>query len=135
MWRNPQLRGRTHRPTLPTRAISAIPSHLSSRRGGHGRRPTEPAGCPGTGRWRVPAMIPEELPVFAGVAALAVAALFVAGRVSKLAGWAPAGPLVLLAAAPLVPVVPLALGLSLDDVVPLIGLLMLGGAVGWRLGG
>jgi O-antigen ligase len=80
-------------------------------------------------------MIPEEWLVFAGVAVLAGAALLVAGRVSKLAGWAPAGPLVLLAAAPLVPFVPLALGLSLDDVVPLTGLLLLGGAVGWRLGG
>jgi O-Antigen ligase len=70
----------------------------------------------------------------AGVAALAGAAFLVAGWVSKLAGWAPAGPLVLLAATPLVPFVPLARGLSLDDVVPVTGLLLLGQAIGWRPG-
>jgi O-antigen ligase len=80
-------------------------------------------------------MIPGDVLAFVGVAGLAGVALVVAGRISKLAGWAPAGPLVLLAAAPLVPFVPLALGLSLDDVVPLTGLLMLGSAVGWRLSG
>jgi O-antigen ligase len=72
------------------------------------------------------------LPAVAGVAALAGAAFLVAGWVSKLAGWEPAGPLTLLAAVPLVPFVPLARGLSLDDVLPVTGLLLLGRATGWR---
>lgn len=71
----------------------------------------------------------------AGAVALAVAAVLVARWVSKLAGWTPAGPLMLLAATPLIPFAPLALGLSLDDVVPVTGLLLVGNAVAWRLEG
>jgi O-antigen ligase len=56
-------------------------------------------------------------------------ALAAARWVSALAGWPPAGPLALLAATPMLPYAPLGLGLSLDDIAPLVGLLLLAVAV------
>ncbi|MGH2407883.1 MAG: O-antigen ligase family protein [Candidatus Limnocylindrales bacterium] len=50
----------------------------------------------------------------------------VAGRLlSRRAGWPPAGGLIALAATPLVPFAAVAAGLSLDDVLPIVGLLLL----------
>lgn len=58
----------------------------------------------------------------AGAFALLVAAAFLATRISRWADWRPAGPIALIAAAPLVPRIPLLYSLSLDDVAPVLGL-------------
>lgn len=68
-------------------------------------------------------------PVALGLALVAAAS---ATFISKKLGWGPAGALALFAATPLVPHVPLGLGLSLDDVLPLLALAMLGALVPWR---
>jgi len=54
--------------------------------------------------------------------AVLVAAAVAARYVSRWAGWAPAGPIALIAAAPLVPRLPLLFSLTLDDLAPLLGL-------------
>jgi O-antigen ligase len=63
------------------------------------------------------------------IAALAVAVLLVAGLLaawtSRRLAWAPAGPLALIAAAPVVPRIPVLFSLTLDDLTPLLGLGML----------
>lgn len=67
-----------------------------------------------------------------GVAAGAVVLVLVAGLLARLisrrTGWEPAGPIALIAAVPFVPYVPLVSGLSLDDLLPIVGLVMLA----WR---
>ena len=61
----------------------------------------------------------------AAAVGLVVAAAFLARLISRWAAWEPAGPIALIAAAPIVPRVPLLFSLSLDDVLPLLGLAML----------
>ena len=64
--------------------------------------------------------------------ALAIGVVVVGGMaarwISRLTSWKPAGPLLLIAAAPTVPFVPLAFSVSLDDLLPIVGLVMLA----WR---
>ncbi|MEX0625494.1 MAG: hypothetical protein WD402_03010, partial [Chloroflexota bacterium] len=56
-------------------------------------------------------------------AAALLAATFIGARViSRLADWAPAGPIALIAGAPLVPRIPLIASLTADDLLPLLGL-------------
>jgi O-antigen ligase len=55
---------------------------------------------------------------------LAVAG-FAARLISRWAAWQPAGPIALIAASPVVPRVPLLFSLSLDDLLPLLGVAML----------
>ena len=61
------------------------------------------------------------------IAALVIAAVAMATGmiVGHLAGWRPAGPLAVIAATPLVPRVPIAVGFSLDDVLPVVGVALL----------
>ena len=70
------------------------------------------------------------------LAALAVAIVvigLVAGRwLSRRTDWGPAGGLALLVATPLVPHVPVAAGLSLDDILPLLGIAFLATTVDLR---
>ena len=54
-----------------------------------------------------------------------VAAVLLATGISRWTDWRPAGPIALIAAAPLVPRIPLLFSLSLDDLTPLVGLGML----------
>ena len=66
-----------------------------------------------------------------GVAAavlLVLVAVLVARFLSRRTGWEPAGPVAVIAAVPFVPYVPLVSGLSLDDLLPIVGLVMLA----WR---
>ena len=76
--------------------------------------------------------MPAALTGAAGAAALALAVLLagwlVARLLSRLADWEPAGPIALVAAAPLLPRLPLMLGLSADDLLPLLGV----GLLVWR---
>lgn len=69
---------------------------------------------------------------FASAIGLVLVAAVAATLASKRVGWPPAGPLALLAGTPLVPHVPLGLGISLDDVLPLVGLVMLAAYAPWR---
>ena len=74
-----------------------------------------------------------ELALVIGIGAMvAVIGLGVAWLISRRLGWAAAGPLALIAATPLVPNYAIAAGLSLDDILPVIGLLMLVPLVPWR---
>jgi len=57
-------------------------------------------------------------------ALVAVAAIWVSRRVGERLGWRPAGPLVVLAATPLVPNLSIALGFSTDDVLPIMGVVL-----------
>jgi O-antigen ligase len=57
--------------------------------------------------------------------AIAVAAAIAGELVSRWTGWRAAGGLVVLAATPLIPYVPIASGVSLDDVLPVVGLILL----------
>lgn len=69
-------------------------------------------------------------PLLALAGLLVVAAGFLAARrISAWAAWEPAGPIALIAAAPVVPRIPLFMGLSADDLLPLLGL----GMLFWRL--
>jgi len=54
-----------------------------------------------------------------------IAAVLLATGISRWTDWRPAGPIALIAAAPLVPRIPLLFSLSLDDLTPLVGLGML----------
>ena len=54
--------------------------------------------------------------------AVLVAAVLLATGISRWIDWRPAGPIALIAAAPLVPRIPLLFSLSLDDLTPLVGL-------------
>jgi O-Antigen ligase len=56
---------------------------------------------------------------------IAILAIAAARLIGACLGWPPAGALVVLAMTPLVPHVELALGLSLDDVLPVVGLVLL----------
>ena len=69
-------------------------------------------------------------------AAIVALALVIVGAIavrviSILSGWAPAGPIALLAGAPLVPTVQIVAHLSTDDLLPLLGLAMLLWRSGW----
>jgi O-antigen ligase len=66
--------------------------------------------------------------VYVGAVVLVLAAAFLARFLSRRTGWEPAGPIALIAAVPFVPYVPLISGLSLDDMLPIVGLVMLA----WR---
>jgi O-Antigen ligase len=61
-------------------------------------------------------------PAVALIAAICGSAFIAARLISSRTGWAPAGPLVLLAAAPAVPTMPIGFHLSTDDLVPIVGL-------------
>ncbi len=61
-------------------------------------------------------------PAVALIAAICGTAFIAARAISSRSGWAPAGPLVLLAAAPVVPTVQIGFHLSTDDLVPIVGL-------------
>lgn len=63
-----------------------------------------------------------------GAVALVVVATLLARQISRWAAWDPAGPIALIASAPIVPRVPLFFSLSLDDLLPLLGL----GLLLWR---
>lgn len=65
----------------------------------------------------------------AGAVVVLLAAAFLARLISRWTAWEPAGPIALIAAAPVVPRVPLFFSLSLDDLLPLLGL----GMLLWRL--
>ena len=67
--------------------------------------------------------------------AIAVAAVVVSRWISRRAGWGPAGPLALIAATPLVPSLPIGYGLSTDDVLPAIGVVLGLMVVDWRSAG
>lgn len=68
-----------------------------------------------------------------GLAIVLVVIGLVAGRwVAQRTAWAPAGGLALLVATPLVPHVPVGAGLSLDDILPLLGIAFLVAAVDLR---
>ena len=73
--------------------------------------------------------MPSGVPGAVGAAALALAVLLagwlVARLLSRLADWEPAGPIALVAAAPLLPRLPLMLGLSADDLLPVLGVALL----------
>ncbi len=60
--------------------------------------------------------------------ALLASAVLTAGIISRLAAWDPAGPIALIAAAPVVPRIPLIASLTSDDLLPLVGL----GLLAWR---
>lgn len=60
------------------------------------------------------------VPAMIGMAAV-VLAIPVARLISAAADWAPAGPIALIAASPLMPHVPVVASLSLDDLLPLVG--------------
>jgi hypothetical protein len=64
--------------------------------------------------------------------AVAVAAAIGGWSVGRRVGWAPAGPLVVLAATPLVPHLPIWLGISTDDVLPGMAVVLGLRAVPWR---
>ncbi|MEP7040154.1 MAG: O-antigen ligase family protein [Chloroflexota bacterium] len=66
--------------------------------------------------------------VAAGAVVLVLVAWLLARLISRRTGWEPAGPIALIAAVPFVPYVPLVSGLSLDDLLPIVGLVMLA----WR---
>ncbi len=69
----------------------------------------------------------------AGLAAAIAIVGFVAGLwLSRRTEWGPAGGLALLVATPLVPHVPVAAGLSLDDILPLLGIAFLAATVDLR---
>ena len=69
----------------------------------------------------------------AGLAVLiGVVGVFTGRWVARRTGWAPAGGIALLVATPLVPFVPVIGGLSLDDVLPLVGIAFLASAVDLR---
>ena len=63
-------------------------------------------------------------PAALGLAVVVLAAV-AARALSRWAAWAPAGPVALVAMAPVLPHVPLFLSLSLDDLLPLVGLALL----------
>ncbi|MDP9467934.1 MAG: O-antigen ligase family protein [Chloroflexota bacterium] len=65
----------------------------------------------------------------AGAIVVLLAAALLARLISRWAAWEPAGPIALIAAAPIIPRVPLLFSLSLDDLLPLLGL----GMLLWRL--
>jgi len=80
-------------------------------------------------------MILRDLPPLAlvGLAILIAAIGVFAGLwIARRTGWAPAGGLAILVATPLIPFVPVLGGLSLDDVLPLIGITLLATAVDLR---
>ncbi|MDP9250788.1 MAG: O-antigen ligase family protein [Chloroflexota bacterium] len=62
-------------------------------------------------------------------AALVVGAVMVARQISRRLAWDPAGPIALIAAAPLLPHVAVIASVSFDDLLPLVGL----GMLAWRL--
>jgi O-antigen ligase len=66
--------------------------------------------------------------------AVAVAGVVGARLLSRRVGWAPAGPLAVIAATPLVPSLPVAFGISTDDVLPAVGAVLLLLCVDWRRG-
>jgi hypothetical protein len=70
--------------------------------------------------------------LLAGSAAIALGGLLFARQATRRAGWAAAGPFLLIAATPLVPSHPIASGLSLDDILPLVGVALLIPLVPWR---
>jgi hypothetical protein len=73
------------------------------------------------------------VPQLLGLAAAILAVGFVAGLwVQRLTGWGPAGGLALLVATPLIPHVPVVGGLSLDDLLPLLGIGFLAATVELR---
>jgi O-antigen ligase len=76
----------------------------------------------------MPADTPGRIAVYVGAVLLVLGAAFVARFLSRRTGWEPAGPVALIAAVPFVPFVPLISGLSLDDLLPIVGLVMLA----WR---
>lgn len=61
--------------------------------------------------------------------ALLAAAVLSARLISRLTTWEPAGPIALIAAAPMVPRIPLVASLTSDDLLPLVGL----GLLAWRM--
>lgn len=73
--------------------------------------------------------VPQLLGLAAGILAIGLAAGL---WVQRLAGWGPAGGLALLVATPLVPHVPIVGGLSLDDLLPLLGIGFLAATVDLR---
>jgi O-antigen ligase len=73
-------------------------------------------------------MLPAEIaPIVSSVGGLvALMAGFVAARfISRWAAWEPAGPIALIAAAPVVPRIPILFSLSSDDLLPLLGIALL----------
>ena len=75
---------------------------------------------------------PPNVIILLGLAAIAAGiGDEVARQTSRRLGWLAAGPFVLLAASPLVPNYSIALGFSLDDALPLLGLLMMLPLVPW----
>jgi O-antigen ligase len=83
-------------------------------------------------RWVVATMLntvtqPAILAVLA--AALVVGAILVARQISRRLAWDPAGPIALIAAAPLLPHLAIIASVSFDDLLPLVGL----GMLVWRL--
>jgi O-antigen ligase len=84
------------------------------------------------GHWMLATMLdvvkqPAMLAVLA--AGLIVGAVLVAHQISRRLNWDPAGPIALIAAAPLMPHVAVIASISFDDLLPLVGLAMLA----WRL--
>ena len=63
--------------------------------------------------------------IFILALAVIVASVIVAQRISRVVDWQPAGPIVMIALAPLLPRVNVVLGIGLDDLLPLVGLAML----------
>ncbi|MBA3688263.1 MAG: O-antigen ligase family protein [Chloroflexi bacterium] len=76
----------------------------------------------------MPTDLANRIALLGGAIVLLVAAGLLARLISRRAGWEPAGPIALIAAVPFVPYVPLISGLSLDDLLPIVGLAMLA----WR---
>lgn len=76
----------------------------------------------------MPTDLANRIALLGGAIVLLVAAGLLARWISRRAGWEPAGPIALIAAVPFVPYVPLISGLSLDDLLPIVGLAMLA----WR---
>jgi O-antigen ligase len=73
------------------------------------------------------------VPQLLGLGAAILAIGIVAGLwLSRATGWGPAGGLALLVATPLIPHVPVVGGLSLDDLLPLLGIGFLVATVDWR---
>ena len=73
-------------------------------------------------------LAPARLVLLVVIAVVATAASL---RISNLARWPPAGPLALLAATPFVPSLPVAYGISTDDVVPAVGTILCLLVVDW----
>ena len=64
--------------------------------------------------------------------AIALAGVVAARLISARLSWGAAGPLALMAATPFVPSLPVAAGVSTDDVLPVLGAVLCVAAVGWR---